>query len=81
MQNHTQVGATVRRVMAAGELVGDDLVESVVEDGSRRRRLGLRLHHRRVPQGRRQAEFFLESYDVDGVIVLDLPAGRSAAGS
>src|SRR5215472_13899332 len=30
VQNHTKMGAQVRRVMAAGELVGDDLVESVV---------------------------------------------------
>ena len=32
VQNHTKIGAQVRRVMAAGELVGDDLVESVVRD-------------------------------------------------
>jgi adenylate kinase len=32
VQNHTKMGAQVRRVMAAGELVGDDLVESVVRD-------------------------------------------------
>ena len=30
VQNHTKIGALVRRTMAAGELVGDDLVESVV---------------------------------------------------
>src|SRR6267154_1033800 len=32
VQHHTKMGAQVRRVMAAGELVGDDLVESVVRD-------------------------------------------------
>ena len=32
VQNHTKMGAMVRRIMAAGELVGDDLVESVVQD-------------------------------------------------
>ena len=32
VQNHTKIGALVRRTMAAGELVGDDLVESVVRD-------------------------------------------------
>jgi len=62
VQNHTKMGALVRRTMAAGELVGDDLVESVVRDR-------LTGHDR----NRRQAEFFLESYDIDGVIVLDLP--------
>src|SRR5450755_1169256 len=30
VQRHTKLGAQVRRTMAAGELVGDDLVEGVV---------------------------------------------------
>src|SRR6266542_3409852 len=30
VQNHTKLGAQVRRIMAAGALVDDDLVESVV---------------------------------------------------
>ncbi len=73
VQNHTKIGAHVRRVMAGGELVSDDLVESVVRD---------RLDHHDwnfgfivdgFPRNRPQAEFFLESYDIDGVIHLDLP--------
>ena len=32
VQHHTKLGAQVRRIMAAGELVGDDLVESVVRE-------------------------------------------------
>ena len=51
VQNHTKLGAQVRRTMAAGELVGDDLVESVVRDRLTPARLELRLHHRRVPAG------------------------------
>ena len=31
VSNHTKMGAQVQRVMAGGELVGDDLVESVVQ--------------------------------------------------
>jgi adenylate kinase len=71
--NHTKMGAQVQRVMAAGELVGDDLAESVV-----RRRLaehdwnfGFIIDG--FPRNARQAEFFLESYDIDAVIHLDLP--------
>jgi adenylate kinase len=71
--NHTKMGAQVQRVMAGGELVGDDLAESVV-----RRRLaehdwnfGFIIDG--FPRSRRQAEFFLESYDIDAVIYLDLP--------
>jgi hypothetical protein len=29
VQNHTKMGAMVRRIMAAGELVGDDLRKSL----------------------------------------------------
>ena len=73
VQYHTKVGAQVRRTMAEGALVGDDLVESIVRDR-------LALHDWNYgfivdgfPRNVRQAEFFLESYDIDGVIVLELP--------
>ena len=32
VQDRTKMGAQVRRIMASGELVGDDLAESVVRD-------------------------------------------------
>ena len=73
VQHHTKLGAQVKRIMAAGHLVDDDLVESVV-----RRRLddhdwnfGFVVDG--FPRNARQAEFFLESYDIDGVIDLHLP--------
>ena len=31
VQHHTKLGAQVRRTMAGGELVGDDLVEGIVK--------------------------------------------------
>ena len=34
VQNHTKMGAQVRRIMASGELVGDDLAESVVREST-----------------------------------------------
>jgi adenylate kinase len=73
VQHHTKLGAQVRRTMRAGELVDDELVGSVV-----RRRLdehdwnfGFIIDG--FPRSAPQAEFFLESYDIDGVIHLDLP--------
>ena len=73
VQHHTKLGAQVKRIMAAGHLVDDDLVESVV-----RRRLddhdwnfGFVVDG--FPRNARQAEFFLESYDIDGVIDLHVP--------
>jgi adenylate kinase len=73
VQNHTKMGAQVRRIMAAGELVGDDLVESVVRDRLTQHDWNYGFIIDGFPRSRRQAEFFLESYDIDGVIVLDLP--------
>jgi adenylate kinase len=73
VQNHTRMGAQVRRVMAAGELVGDDLVESVVRDRLTQHDWNFGFIIDGFPRDPRQAEFFLESYDIDGVIELDLP--------
>ena len=73
VQNHTKMGAQVRRVMAAGELVGDDLVESVVRDRLTQHDWNFGFIIDGFPRDPRQAEFFLESYDIDGVIELDLP--------
>ena len=73
VQNHTKMGAEVRRIMAAGELVGDDLVESVVRDRLTQHDWNYGFIIDGFPRNRRQTEFFLESYDIDGVIVLDLP--------
>ena len=73
VQEHTKLGAQVRRILAEGGLVDDVLVESVVRDR-------LALHDWNYgfiidgfPRNARQAEFFLESYDIDGVVVLELP--------
>ena len=73
VQNHTKMGAQVRRVMAAGELVGDDLVESVVRDRLTQHDWNHGFIVDGFPRNRRQTEFFLESYDIDSVIELDLP--------
>ena len=64
VQNHTKLGAQVRRIMSAGELVRQRLDQhdwnfGFVIDG--------------FPRNGRQAEFFMESYDLDGVIHLELP--------
>ena len=73
VQQHTKTGAQVRRVIAAGELVGDDLAEAVTADrlGQHDWNYGFVIDG--FPRNARQAAFFLESYDIDGVIHLDMP--------
>src|SRR5512140_489006 len=67
------MGAQVRRTMAAGELVGDDLVESVVRDRLTQHDWNFGFILDGFPRNRRQAEFFLESYDINAVIQIDVP--------
>jgi adenylate kinase len=73
VQQHTKVGAQVRRTMAAGELVDDDLVEGIIKDRLAQHDWNFGFVIDGFPRNERQAEFFLESYDIDGVIHLDLP--------
>jgi adenylate kinase len=71
--NHTKLGAQVRRTMAKGELVSDDLAEGVVRDRLTQHDWNYGFIIDGFPRNQPQAEFFLESYDIDGVIHLELP--------
>lgn len=73
IQHHTKLGAQIRRTVDGGELVGDDVVESVVQDRLAMHDWNYGFIIDGFPRNRRQAEFFLETYDIDGVIHLDLP--------
>ncbi|MBA3289667.1 MAG: nucleoside monophosphate kinase [Acidimicrobiia bacterium] len=73
VQHHTKLGAQVRRIVSSGQLVGDDLVESVVQQRLETHDWNYGFIVDGFPRNARQAEFFLESYDIDGVIDLELP--------
>ena len=73
VQNHTKLGAQVRRIVAAGLLVDDELVESVIRERLTTHDWNYGFVIDGFPRNGRQAEFFLESYDIDGVINLELP--------
>jgi adenylate kinase len=73
VQHHTKMGAQVRRIMAAGELVGDDLAEAVTAERLAQHDWNFGFVIDGFPRNARQAAFFLESYDIDGVIHLDMP--------
>ena len=73
VQNHTKLGAHVRRIMAAGRLVDDELVEQVVRTRLEQHDWNYGFVVDGFPRNARQAGFLMESYDIDGVIHLDLP--------
>ncbi|HEX9780623.1 MAG TPA: nucleoside monophosphate kinase [bacterium] len=73
LDRHTKLGARIRRIVTEGQLVPDELVTELV-----RQRLDehdwnhgfiLDGFPRNVPQAR----FFLEHYDLDAVVLIDLP--------
>lgn len=73
IQSHTKLAAKIKRIMDAGRLVPDQIVDDVI-----RRRLeehdwnyGFILDG--FPRNEAQASFFLESYDIDAVIRLEVP--------
>ncbi len=71
--HHTKLGAQVRRIVDTGRLVSDDIVESVVRDRLEQHDWNHGFVVDGFPRNVPQAEFFLESYDIDAVIVLELP--------
>ena len=83
VEQHTKLGAHVRRIMSVGELVDDEVVESIVRERLERHDWNYGFIIDGFPRNARQAEFFLESYDIDGVILLEMPdedvAGRVLA--
>jgi adenylate kinase len=71
--NHTKLGAQVKRMVAAGRLIDDEPVEAVVRERLERHDWNFGFIIDGFPRNGPQAEFFLESYDIDGVIHLDMP--------
>jgi len=73
VQHHTKLGAQIRRRVAGGRLVEDDVAEAVVRQRLSDHDWNYGFIIDGFPRNARQAEFFLESYDIDGVIHLDMP--------
>jgi len=61
------------RSVAAGELVSDDLVASVVQRRLDEHDWNFGFIIDGFPRNRPQARFFLETYDLDAVILLEVP--------
>jgi adenylate kinase len=72
IQSHTKLAARIGRVTAAGELVSDDTVEEIVRGRLDQHDWNFGFILDGFPRNRPQAEFFLESYDIDAVIQINL---------
>ena len=73
IQNRTKLGARVKRLIASGQLVSDDVVAEVVRDRLNQHDWNYGFILDGFPRNRPQAEFFLENYDIDAVILIDVP--------
>jgi adenylate kinase len=73
IQNHTKIGARVRRVVDAGELVPDEMVADLVHERLRQHDWNFGFILDGFPRNRPQTELFLESYDIDAVIHIAVP--------
>jgi adenylate kinase len=71
IQSRTKLAARIKRIMAEGKLVPDEIVIAMIQ----RRLDDHDWNHGFIldgfPRNRVQAEFFLETYDIDAVILID----------
>jgi adenylate kinase len=73
IQSRTKLAARIRRIITAGALVPDEIVEEVVKTRLDQHDWNCGFILDGFPRNVHQAEFFLESYDIDAVIHIDVP--------
>lgn len=73
IQARTKLGAKVKRMVSGGKLVPDEVVEQIVHSRLQEHDWNYGFILDGFPRNVGQAEFFLESYDVDAVIHIDIP--------
>ena len=73
IQKRTKLGARVRRIVDAGQLVPDEIVEDVIQTRLERHDWNHGFVLDGFPRNRDQAMFFRERYDIDALIHVDVP--------
>lgn len=73
VQTHTKLAARIKRIIDAGNLVPDDIVEAIVRTRLEEHDWNYGFILDGFPRNVEQARFFLESYDIDAVVYLDVP--------
>ena len=73
IQSHTKLGARIKRLIAEGKMVSDETVEEIIRERLAQHDWNFGFVLDGFPRTRTQAEFFLESYDIDAVIHIAVP--------
>lgn len=73
IQNHTRLAARINRIIAEGQLVPDEIVEEIIRQRLYEHDWNFGFILDGFPRNVPQARFFLESYDIDAVIHIDVP--------
>lgn len=73
IQSHTKLGARIKRLIADGNMVSDETVEQIIRERLAQHDWNFGFVLDGFPRTRTQAEFFLESYDIDAVIHINVP--------
>ena len=70
---HTKVAARIKRIVDSGNLVPDEMVNQIVSKRLDEHDWNYGFILDGFPRSEVQAKFFLENYDVNGVIYIDVP--------
>jgi adenylate kinase len=73
IKNRTKLGARVKRIVATGKLVSDEMVDDIVRARLEEHDWNYGFILDGFPRNLAQAEFFLERYDADAAILIDVP--------
>jgi adenylate kinase len=73
IQSRTKLGAQVKRIVTSGALVPDEIVEGLVAQRLEQHDWNHGFILDGFPRNTAQAEFFIERWDVDAVIVIEVP--------
>lgn len=73
VQSHTRLAARIKRLIDAGSLVPDEIVEEIILRRLTEHDWNYGFILDGFPRNQEQASFFLERFDIDAVIYIDVP--------
>jgi adenylate kinase len=74
VQSHTKLAARIKRIVARGEMVDDSIVAEIVQSRLAEHDWNYGFILDGFPRNATQAAFFLETYDIDAVINIEVPS-------